>query len=548
MLQKLTIRNYALIEEIEIDFREGLSIITGETGAGKSIILGALGLLLGERNESKSIADKTKKVVVEALFKLPGSGEERIIRREISPSGKSRAFIDDTPATLLQLGEATGALLDIHSQHANLNLTGRSGQLAIIDAAAESHESLEDYRQTFREYVGVRAKLRRIKESNEKNREKRELMEYQLGELKKLAPKKGELEQVEKRFEFLSDADEIKSRLADTFNLLNGGDNSALNQIREASGILNSMGTGNPDDTLGEDEKLIPRLQNLYVELKDIAETIEGIADSIESSPALLAATGTRMRELLDAVKVFRVDDGDALVALKEELTDSLRQLDGADTETHELEEKSRILARQLMEKADKLTELRREGAKVFSRMLTERTIPLGLPNLRFEVGITQGKLTSEGRDTIEFLCCFNKNGNMLPMSATASGGELSRLTLGIKSMMAEKMEMPTIIFDEIDTGVSGEIADKMGKMMAEMSQKMQVITITHLPQVASRGTNHYKVFKRDTAERTVSDIRHLNPEERVMEIAAMLSGEKVTESSIKAAEDLIRQSSGLPM
>lgn len=538
MLQTLIIRNYALIDEVEIDFASGFSIITGETGAGKSIMLGALGLLLGGRADTKAIADKSRKTIIEATF--TGDDEELIIRREISPSGRSRAFVNDSPVTLQELAEKTVKLLDIHSQHANLSLNSREGQLQIIDAMSDTAEILEKYRKLFREYVAVRQQLKKIKEQNDKIRERRDLIEYQLQELNKINPKRGELEEVERRFEMLSDADDIRYHLSESFSRLNGHDESALQQIKDAQEELSLINPDILDEGLEEDERLIMRLKDLYVELKDIAETIENLADSIESNPVELSRTGARMRQLLDAVKHFHVEDGDALVDLKEQLTRELAQLDGNDFETQELEQQGKRLARELKELGEILSEKRKEGGEKFAARLMERTIPLGLPNLRFKVKVTPAKLTIDGGDVIEFVCSFNKNGDFLPMATTASGGELSRLTLGIKSLMAEKMEMPTIIFDEIDTGVSGEIADKMGRMMESMAENMQVITITHLPQVAARGKDHFKVYKRDTEDRTISDIKHLTREERIKEIAGMLSGETLTESGIRAAEALL--------
>ena len=538
MLQTLIIRNYALIDEVEIDFASGFSIITGETGAGKSIMLGALGLLLGGRADTKAIADKSRKTIIEATF--TGDDEELIIRREISPSGRSRAFVNDSPVTLQELAEKTVKLLDIHSQHANLSLNSREGQLQIIDAMSDTAEILEKYHKLFREYVAVRQQLKKIKEQNDKIRERRDLIEYQLQELNKINPKRGELEEVERRFEMLSDADDIRYHLSESFSRLNGHDESALQQIKDAQEELSLINPDILDEGLEEDERLIMRLKDLYVELKDIAETIENLADSIESNPVELSRTGARMRQLLDAVKHFHVEDGDALVDLKEQLTRELAQLDGNDFETQELEQQGKRLARELKELGEILSEKRKEGGEKFAARLMERTIPLGLPNLRFKVKVTPAKLTIDGGDVIEFVCSFNKNGDFLPMATTASGGELSRLTLGIKSLMAEKMEMPTIIFDEIDTGVSGEIADKMGRMMESMAENMQVITITHLPQVAARGKDHFKVYKRDTEDRTISDIKHLTREERIKEIAGMLSGETLTESGIRAAEALL--------
>ncbi len=548
MLKKLVIRNYALIDEVEIDFGGGLSIITGQTGAGKSIMLGALGLLRGERADTKAIADRASKTVVEATFLTdvtdPETGEsgpgELIVRREISPTGRSRAFIQDSPVTLTSLGDCTSALLDIHSQHANLSLNSKDGQLDIIDAMAENADFLTDYRADFKKYVGLRTRIRQLRELKARNIEKRGIIRIQLEALNKLKPKKGEQQEVERRFEMLSEADEIREQMSGAYEALAGDQDSAMTGVRLAVGCLESFNLEAVDPT-PEEESLITRLNSIYIELKDIAYTIEQLGESVESSPTLLAHTGARMRAYYEAVKSMGVDTGDDLVDLRDRLEAQLHMLDGDDDESRELEQEARSLAKVLKDKAEHLTRRRREAADKFSRNLTERAVPLGLANLRFAVAIKEGKLTTDGQDNVEFLCSFNKNGEMLPMSATASGGELSRLTLSIKSLMAEKMNMPTVIFDEIDTGVSGEIADKMGQMMTRMAEKIQIITITHLPQVAAKGVRHYKVYKQDTDLRTVSSVCEISGNERVMEIAGMLSGERLTEAALSAAQELLR-------
>lgn len=548
MLRKLVIRNYALIDEVEIDFSEGLSIITGQTGAGKSIMLGALGLLLGERADTRAIADRTRKTVVEATFLTdvtdPETGEsgpgELIVRREISPTGRSRAFIQDSPVTLTGLSECTSRLLDIHSQHANLSLNTREGQLAIIDAMADNGPFLVDYRADFRQYVALRNRIRQLRELQARNIQKRASIRKQLDTLNKLKPKKGEQQEVERRFEMLSEADEIREQLNGASYVISDDADGAMPQVRAAIDHLESFNL-EAVDPAPEEESLTARLKSIYIELKDIAYTIEQLADSVESSPALLAQTGARMRAYFEVVKAMGVDTGDDLVELRERLEHQLDVLESDDDQSRELEQQARTLAHTLKEKADNLTRRRREVAEDFRVRLTERAIPLGLANLKFIAAIGESKLTPDGQDTVEFLCSFNKNGEMLPMSATASGGELSRLTLSIKSLMAEKMNMPTVIFDEIDTGVSGEIADKMGRMMTRMASRMQIITITHLPQVAAKGVRHYKVYKEDTDQRTISTVRELVGEERVEEIAGMLSGEHLTEAALHAARELLK-------
>ena len=544
MLSKLIIRNYALIDEVEIDFSKGLSIITGQTGAGKSIMLGALGLLSGDRADTKAIADHSRKTVVEATFTTEvdvaeETSSEVIVRREISPSGRSRAFIDDSPVTLAELGEYVGRLLDIHSQHANLSLNSREGQLKIIDAVSGTVSLLEEYRKEFRHYVELRGKIKRLREMRERNREKRGYMLMQLEALRKLKPKRGEQREIEQRFEMLSEADEIREHLSGAHYVLEGDRDSAISMIKNAIDELESFNLQLVDPT-PDDESLIARLHSIYIELKDIAYTAEQLADGMESNPTLLAHTGARMRAYYDMVKAMGVDTGDDLVDLQDDLEQQIHLIDGDDDESREYELEARTLAKVLKDKANTLTEMRKKGAAEFSNRLIKKAIPLGLQNLKFTVGFNEGKLTADGQDVVEFLCSFNKNGSLLPMATTASGGELSRLTLSIKSMMAERMNMPTVIFDEIDTGVSGEIADKMGRMMKEMAGLMQIITITHLPQVAGKGTRHYKVFKQDTDERTVSSVKELTGEERVREIAGMLSGERLTDAALEAARALI--------
>ncbi|MDE5843036.1 MAG: DNA repair protein RecN [Muribaculaceae bacterium] len=549
MIRKLIIKNYALIDELEIDFSEGLSIITGETGAGKSIMLGALGLLLGERADTKAIADKNRKTIVEATFDIvrtspdmaaePPEEVELIVRREIAPNGRSRAFIDDSPVTLVQLSGCTQHLLDIHSQHANLSLTSREGQLRIIDAMADNGELLADYREMFRNYVAIRNRLRRIKDEKAKTAEKRDALMYQLEQLRKLNVKRGEQEEVERQFEILSDADDIKEHLKAASYLLVDGEASAMTNVAEAIGHLENIST--LIDIDADDENTIQsRLNELQIEIKDIGETLGRRADTMESSPALLAKAQLRMKELYDAARTFHVKSTDELVDMRARIEKELGLISGDDDESAGLEREARQLARLLKDLAAKLSERREKAAAEFSLKLMEQARPLGLHNLRFEVYIEKSKLTIDGQDVVEFRCSFNKNGDMLPMATTASGGELSRLTLTIKSLMAEKMEMPTVIFDEVDTGVSGEIAAKMGGMMVRMGEKIQVLAITHLPQVAAQGKRHYKVYKRDTTERTISTITELNENERVKEIAAMLSGEHITEAALEAARVLV--------
>ncbi len=551
MLETLIIQNYALIDNVSLRFDSGFTIITGETGAGKSIMLGALSLLLGERAESKAISDKTRKSVIEATFSHPDpelmsvfeeqglewNPAEILVRREVSASGRSRAFVNDTPVTLPVLTAVTGNLLDIHSQNSNIQLSQSSSHLSILDAFTGNAGQLAEYRADFGRYVTLRAKIRKIKERIEKNRENREFIAFQLEQLDKINPKEGELKQIEQEFDMLSDADQIREDLGCAYDSLDGSDNAVLGLLTDAEAYL-----GKVNLTLFEDEEadLMKRIENARIELKDIAETVSDYLDRVGSDPGRLAKVTARMNLLYDAIKRFKVADEESLVALHRDLRHKLNAIDFGDDNVTALELEARKLAKVLKAKADALTESRRKGAVEFARSLVATAIPLGMPNLQFEVELTQGKLTADGQDTAEFICSFNKNHPLQPMSRVASGGETARLMLSIKSIMARCMHLPTVIFDEVDTGVSGEIADKMGAMMKEMGHDMQVLAITHLPQVAAKGDSHFKVYKRDEEERTVSHVMRLDTELRVRELAGMLSGTEVNDAAILNARVLL--------
>lgn len=541
MLSRLLIKNYALIDNLDFEPGKGLTIITGETGAGKSIMLGALSLLLGERADTKAIIDKERKTVVEAIFVSP-AGEETIVRREISPSGRSRAFVDDSPVTLPLLQATTESLLDIHSQNANLRLNSREGQLAIIDSFADNKELVAEYRTLYKAFVAIRNKIKNLRTENEKNREAREVMDYQLNILDKLNPKEGELKEIERKYEMLSEADDIRNGLVGAFNQFDDED-GILARMRRAAESLEGVKMELLDPEANTENSISYRLKGALIELKDISETIESLISGIETDPVALAKTGARMNALYETARRFRVaDDPDGLVKLRNSLHEKVSRLDSEAGDASELETEARKIAGMLKEKGELLSNRRKEGALKFAELLEEKARPLGLQNIHFEVAVEKGKHGPDGADNLEFMCAFNKNGVLMPMSRTASGGELSRLTLAIKSIMAEKMDMPTIIFDEIDTGVSGEIADKMGRMMHDMARATQIITITHLPQVAAIGEEHFKVFKQDSADRTYSSMKKLDEQERIMEIAGMLSGCSITDAAVKAATALLHR------
>lgn len=556
MLRKLTIRNYALIDSLDLEFNEGLTIITGETGAGKSIMLGALSLLLGGRADTRAISDGSAKSVVEALFEnvspdLKGYFEDNdlewrdgevIIRREISSSGRSRTFVNDQPVTLSVLAGLSRNLIDIHSQHENARLNDSSAQLEIIDAVCVNESLRREYQEIFNRFVSIRNKIRHLKEEIERNRENSEFLRFQLEGLETLNPKRGELAEIERRFELLSDADDIRDKLQEFCTILGANERGAIDLLRNARALVDKLNLSTADKSEEDDNSISGRLESIIIDLRDIFESAEDILGSVDSDPVKLAKLSQRMNAYYEALKRFRVKDGDELVDLLEDVRNKLDAIETGGEELPELEKMGKAEGKLLKEIADKLTEHRKVGAGLFSKEVTETARQLGLPNLDFRVDVATGKLSVSGQDKIEFLCGFNKNQSPSPVARMASGGEMSRLMLSIKGIMAGRMNLPTIIFDEVDTGVSGEIADKMGEMMRDMSRNMQVITITHLPQVAAKGSSHFKVYKRDEDSRTVTRVKVLSEEGRVREIAGMMSGSEVGEAALNNARHLLKK------
>lgn len=560
MLSKLSIRNYALIDSLELEFDSGLTIITGETGAGKSIMLGALSMIMGGRADSRVIADGGSKSVVEASFAFPPASleqsfaendldwnaEELLIRREIASNGRSRVFINDVPVTLSVLASISGYLIDIHSQHENARLTSQTAQLEIIDSVSDNEKLRKRYAEAFRRFVEIRNRVKRIRQEQDRMRENREYLQFQYEGLKTLSPKRGELETIEKRFELLSDADEIRERLQYFRSLLGDSDRGALDLLRTAKAEADRVDYSLVGIETDEDTPAIPeRLENVIVELQDMYETIDDAVLRIDADPAALEKLSRRMNEYYDAVKQYRVKTADELVDMLEKIGSQLDVIETGGEELPMLEKEGKRVASEVKELAVRLTESREEGARRFSRVVTETARPLGLSNLDFSVNIAAGKMGPTGQDRVEFRCSFNKNQVAGPIAGMASGGEMSRLMLTIKRVLAGRMNLPTIIFDEIDTGVSGEIADKMGEMMVDMSRDMQVMAITHLPQVAAKGDSHFKVFKKDEETRTLTHVRRLDEEARVREIAAMMSGSEVGDAALNNARVLLGRKSG---
>ena len=563
MLKNLTIRNYALIENLELEFGPGLTIITGETGAGKSIMLGALGLVMGGRADTRIISDGGDKSVVTALFtdidpELRQIFDERgidwiedadgrpelTVRRELTASGRSKVYVNDSPVTLQTLSAIVPRLIDIHSQHANAKINDPAERLRIIDSLAGNSELLADYRMVFNEYVELRRAIKARRERMAATAKNIEFLRFQLEQLDRLAPKRGELKEIERRFEVLSDADEIKERLYALASILGDSDRGVQSLLGEAVSAadkidfrLLGMKSEDADGVSG----IVERLRALIIEAKDIYETVDDLNSSVDTDPAALAKLSARMNLYYETVKRFRVREADDLVALHEDVRRQVADVTLGDSELPEMESEARRVAHELKLKADELTETRVRCAAEFSRLLCETARPLGLANIKFTAEVGPRKLSASGQDEVEFLCSFNKNGTPKPIGDIASGSEISRMMLSLKSILAGHINLPTIIFDEVDTGVSGEIADKMGDMMHAVSHDMQVIVITHLPQVAAKGDAHFKVYKTDADTRTVTHVRQLTVDDRIRELAAMISGSEVSEAALSAARALLK-------
>lgn len=568
MLRNLIIKNYALIESLDLEFGPGLTIITGETGAGKSIMLGALSLVMGGRADTKVIADGNSKSSVQALFVDVDSelkpifeqkgidwivneynSAEITIRRELSASGRSKVFVNDCSVTLQTLALIMPRLIDIHSQHANIKINDPAERLRIIDSIAENEDLRIEYKKIFKKYADIRRHIKSLCEEKTRSSQNLEFLKFRLSYLDKLNPKKGELREIENRFEVLSDADEIKDRMRMMMSLIGDGDRAAQSLIAEAETLSSKIdfslfdtAVKSKDVTSEEtsDSTLTRRLMALNIELKDICATIDDFYSKIDSDPAMLSKLSDRMNLYYETMKRFGVADADLLFEMHQDIKQKVSNATGDGEELPVLEKEARLIAAQLRTAADKLSESRREAAEIFARMLCDRARTLGLPNINFKCEVNEQKITSSGRDGIEFLCSFNKNGIPRPLSEIASGGEISRMMLSLKSILAGNINLPTIIFDEVDTGVSGEIADKMGKMMHDISDDMQVIVITHLPQVAAKGDEHFKVYKTDGEDRTLTNVRKLDAEGRVHELASMISGSEISDAAMSAARALL--------
>jgi len=549
MLQRLSISNYALIDNLEISFDKGLNILTGETGAGKSIILGALSLILGQRAESRYFFNQQKKCVIEGSFKIEGFHlksffedndldyeAETVLRREISADGKSRAFVNDTPVNLNSLKALGEKLIDIHSQHATLEINDPEFQLLIVDSVAKHDELLNDYRTKFKAYKKSTSRLQQLIAESDKAKADLDYFQFQFDELEKAALSADEQELLEQELYALNNAGEIKKNLLSAYYLMNEGEASALIQLREAGHHLSSLEKFNPEIT-----ELHQRLNSTIIELKDIAAEIDTLEQRTHTNEARVEEINTRLSVIYNLQKKHRVNTIADLLAIQDELSDKIQQAVFGDEVIEKLNNQLAADKKELEQLATNLSANRSNIIPQIEKQVLETLAEMGMANSALKIDTSNtGELTKDGADHVRFLFSANKGHALAEMSKVASGGELSRLMLSIKSLVAQNTALPTIIFDEIDTGVSGEVANKVGQIMEKLADNLQVITITHLPQIASKGQSHYFVYKDDEGAASNTRIKQLNEQERVLEIAKMLSGDKPGESALQNAKELL--------
>lgn len=558
MLSHLHIENYALIEHLELDLHQGFSVITGETGAGKSIIIGAIGLLLGNRADTKAIKTGAKRCVVEATFEvadcglepfftdndLDFDGSECVIRRELTSTGKSRAFINDTPAPLTLLKDLGDQLIDIHSQHKNLLLGKEDFQLHILDIVAGNQAILAEYQDTYKEFRNLTRQLDEAIDEANRNQSDEDYLRFQANQLADANLQAGEQEALEEEAETLEHAEDIKSALFQAANRLqtDHDDNDTLSLIRQSLSALQSIAS-----VYSAGEELISRLQSCEIELKDIANELENQAEEVEYNPQRLEQVNNRLDTLYTLQKKHNVDSVGELIAIQQQLEERLIRIDNSSDFIDELRKQVASLQDKATTLAKQLSTARRKAAAKVEERMVATLLPLGMPHVQFQCSVNTKpeQLSPTGFDQVQYLFNANKSGEPQPVSQIASGGEIARVMLALKALIAGTVQLPTIIFDEIDTGVSGSIAEKMAHIMRQMGeQHRQVISITHLPQIAALGTHHYKVYKEDTDQSTVTNIIPLSQQQRVEELAHMLSGETITQAALDNAKALLESQS----
>lgn len=553
MLKHISIRNFALIERVEVDFSAGFSVITGETGHGKSVFLGAISVLLGQRSDAKSVREGADRCVIEGSFDISdfalqgwfGENDldydsECIVRREVAATGRSRAFVNDTPVSVAQLKELGARLMDIHSQHQNLLLGDAGYQLRVLDTLSGNKSLLDGYRLQYDAYRSMNGELKKLKEALENSRRDEEWLRFQLDELNAAALKDGEVEELEQEVSELSHAEEIQAALYGACTAIDSDGNSLLQALREGANALARISSH-----YGAAEELSGRLENCYIELKDCCSEMEQRAGRVQYSPDRLEYVERRLAMIYDLQKKHRAGSVGELLALAASFAERLDRIECGDDDIRSLQRRIDELGQELSNVAGKITKVRKESAQKLQTEMVSMLVNLGMPMIRFEVDFaaTDG-FTPQGCDAVTFLFSANSSSAPQPLCDVASGGEMARVMLALKSLVASSTNQPTLIFDEVDTGVSGVLAERMGRMMQQMGRaSRQVLSITHLPQVAALGLRHYKVHKEETANGTVTDIVELEQQERVREIAQMMSGEVLTDAAISAANLLLSQS-----
>lgn len=549
MLKSLYIKNYALIDNLEIEFDSGFSVITGETGAGKSIILGALSLILGQRADTKSIKSGEEKCIIEGVFDVRDydlkafceqndiefDSESYIIRREILSSGKSRAFINDSPVSLTDLKALGEQLIDIHSQHENLLLGDTRFQMQVVDLLASTKDSLTLYKKTFGEFRTEEKKLKELIASIEKEKQDQDYLRFQFESLSEAKLVEGEQDELEQELETLNHSEEIKSALYKMFSILDSDESGVVSSLKESLQTAQGL-----TKIYSKAEDFVQRIESAYIDLKDLTPEIEHLANDIEFSPERLSFIESRLDVIYSLQQKYKVETVAQLIELRDEFGQKLQSLEMSDEDIEKQQKKVETLHAETLKLGQGLSKKRKDALPRIEKQLITTVSDLGMPNIRFECKVTEKDPDQTGLDNLEFLFSANKAGVLQPISGVASGGEISRVMLCLKAMIAGATALPSIIFDEIDTGVSGEIADKMGRIMSDFGGKMQVIAITHLPQIAAKGNAHYYVYKDHGEKETTSNIRKLSHDERVRELAQMLSGAKVTETAIENAKEML--------
>ena len=555
MLKQLYINNFTLIDTLDIQFNPGFSVITGETGAGKSIILGAINLLLGQRADIRYIKHDTRKCVIEAHFDISRYGMQQffddnsidydandcILRREISPAGKSRAFINDTPVSLATIRQLGSQLIDIHSQHQNLLLNEEDFQLNVVDIIADDKQLLSEYKKRFAEYKEIKKEVERMRKEAEENKKDEDYLRFQLKEITDINLRPGIQEELEQESEMLSHVEEIKTVLYNVESILGSGESGAggvTGNLKEAMRSLDNILEMYP-----KIKDVSERMNSCYIELKDILDEVSTDASDMEFDPQRLDKVNGELDKIYSIEQKHNVTTVDELLRLRDELQNKLSKIDNSDEEIAAMTEREQQIAKECESIADKLTAIRTKSAKMIEREMPERLVALGIPKVRFAVKLERKELGPDGRDRASFLFSANTSTAMQPVAQVASGGEIARVMLSIKAMISGAVKLPTIIFDEIDTGVSGKIAERMADIMREMAHaERQVISITHLPQIAAKGTTHYKVYKEEDKNGTTSRMRMLSSDERVTDIAQMLSGSEISDAAINNAKELLKQ------